>query len=45
MKSAKKDFGSGVYNGDGVARAVRDTVRLAEEVMNATGCMVSYLYT
>ncbi|XP_060600968.1 OTU domain-containing protein 3-like [Ruditapes philippinarum] len=39
QKSTKTDYGSGVYSDDGVARAVRDTVRLAEEVMNATGCM------
>ena len=32
------------YSGeDGIVRAIRDTHRLAEEVMNATGCAVSLL--
>ena len=40
--SSAADLDTNDFSGeDGIVRAIRNTQRLAEEVMNATGCVVS----
>ena len=42
--SSAADLDTNDFSGeDGIVRAIRNTQRLAEEVMNATGCPVSLL--